>query len=178
MKAQSRARGRSVSLPQIRRPAVVSDGSAELTNTFLPGVRPVGARGRPAIYVAAGEFDRLAYLAQIFPGAGPRLLAQELDRAMVVDLRRSRRGFVRLGSTVTYLDREAGLDRDAGQRRTVTLVVPSHADPEQGKLSVTSPAGAALIGLSVGDVFGWRGDDGRPRELTVLRVENMDQAQP
>lgn len=118
--------------------------------------------------MAAGEFDRLAYLAETSPGAGPRLLAQELDRAMVVDPRRSRRGFIRLGSTVTYLDHVSD------QSRTVTLVIPSHADIDQGRLSVTAPAGAALIGLSVGDVFGWRGEDGRAHELTVLRVEEVD----
>ena len=121
--------------------------------------------------MAAAEFDRLAYLAETFPGAGPRLLAQELDRAVVVDARRTRRGFIRLGSTVTYLDHVSD------QSRTVTLVIPSHADIDQGRLSVTTPAGAALIGLSVGDVFGWRSEDGRSHELTVVRVENADDPQ-
>ncbi|HEX2561736.1 GreA/GreB family elongation factor [Phenylobacterium sp.] len=69
-------------------------------------------------------------------------------------------------STVSYLDHASG------QNRTVTLVLPHEADIDQGRLSVTAPAGAALLGLSAGDVFSWRGDDGRVHELTVLRVSD------
>ncbi|WP_414694161.1 hypothetical protein [Phenylobacterium sp.] len=43
--------------------------------------------------MAAAEFDRLADLAEAFHGPGARLLAEELDRAVVVEPRRTRRGF-------------------------------------------------------------------------------------
>ncbi|MFC3079444.1 GreA/GreB family elongation factor [Phenylobacterium terrae] len=141
-----------------------------MTKTTTTRAPARGDRTRPAVYVAASEFDRLANLAETFHGPGARLLAQELDRAVVVEARRPRRGFVRLHSTVSYLDHASG------QERTVALTLPSEADIDQGRLSVTAPAGAALIGLSVGDVFSWRGDDGRVHELTVLRVTDPDPA--
>lgn len=141
-----------------------------MTKTSTTRASARGDRTRPAVYVAASEFDRLASLAESFPGPGARLLAEELDRAVVVEPRRTRRGFVRLHSTVSYLDHVSG------QERTVTLVLPSEADIDQGRLSVTAPAGAALLGLSVGDVFGWRGQDGRLHELTVLRVTDPEAA--
>jgi regulator of nucleoside diphosphate kinase len=139
-----------------------------LTKTSTTRAKGRGERSRPAVYVAAAEYDRLADLAEAFHGPGARLLAEELERAVVVDPRRTRRGFVRLGSSVSYLDHASG------QNRTVTLVLPHEADIDQGRLSVTAPAGAALIGLSAGDVFSWRVDDGRVHELTVLSVADPD----
>lgn len=141
-----------------------------MTKTSTTRAHGRGERSRPAVYVAAAEFDRLADLAEAFHGPGARLLAQELDRAVVVEPRRTRREFVRLHSSVSYLDHASG------QHRTVTLTLPHEADIDQGRLSVTAPAGAALLGLCVGDVFGWRGEDGRSHELTVLRVSEPDAA--
>lgn len=141
-----------------------------MTKTSTTRAPARGDRTRPAVYVAASEFDRLADLAEAFHGPGARLLAEELDRAVVVEPRRTRRDFVRLGSTVSYLDHASG------QTRIVTLTLPHEADIDHGRLAVTAPAGAALLGLCVGDDFSWRGDDGRVHELTVLRVSAPDAA--
>ncbi|MET0294695.1 MAG: GreA/GreB family elongation factor [Phenylobacterium sp.] len=129
------------------------------------GVRRADARRRPRIHVAEQDYDRLAYLAEHAAGPGARLLERELERAVLVDPKRHRRPFVRLYSTVTFYE------PTTGQARRITLTPAAEADIDQGRLSVTAPVGAALLGLAIGDVFVWRGEDGREREVAVLRIE-------
>ncbi|MBS0490245.1 MAG: GreA/GreB family elongation factor, partial [Proteobacteria bacterium] len=74
--------------------------------------------------------------------------------------------FVRLGSKVTY--RDLILKRD----RTVRVGLPGEADVDENRISVLAPVGAALIGLSVGDVFRWEAPDARLREIEVLSIED------
>jgi regulator of nucleoside diphosphate kinase len=52
----------------------------------------------------------------------------------------------------------------------VTLVLPEQADISQGRASLMTPIGVALIGLSVGMTFRWITRDGEERSLTVLEV--------
>jgi regulator of nucleoside diphosphate kinase len=71
---------------------------------------------------------------------------------------------VRMGSTVEFR-------ADNGQQRTVTLVFPGDADIAEGKISILTPIGTALIGLSPGQSISWAARDGRRQRLTVLKVE-------
>lgn len=116
------------------------------------------------MHVADADLDRLTNLAEGRAGAGAALLSQELERAVVVAEGEPLDGFVRLYSTVEFVE------LSTGRRRTVQLTPPDEADIDASRCSVLAPVGAALIGLSVGDVFRWRGDDGRLRGVTVLRV--------
>ena len=59
----------------------------------------------------------------------------------------------------------------AGEHRRIELVFPGEADITKGRISILTPIGAALIGLSVGQSIGLTARDGRPQELTVLKVE-------
>ena len=52
----------------------------------------------------------------------------------------------------------------------MTLVFPDEADLASGKVSVMTPVGVALIGLSVGQSIEWR-TPGGARSLTVLKVD-------
>ena len=52
----------------------------------------------------------------------------------------------------------------------MTLVYPGEADIEQGKISILTPIGAALIGLSKGQSIDWATRTGEIRRLTVLEV--------
>jgi regulator of nucleoside diphosphate kinase len=70
---------------------------------------------------------------------------------------------VRMGSKVTYRT-------DSGQHPTVTLVYPVDADIAQGRISVMTPVGTALIGLRNGQSMSWRGRDNRKHMLTVVQV--------
>ncbi|EYD76666.1 Regulator of nucleoside diphosphate kinase [Rubellimicrobium mesophilum DSM 19309] len=90
-------------------------------------------------------------------------LLTELVRAEVLPEDQVPSGLVRMGSTLSFRT-------EAGQVRRVTLVFPQDADIAQGKVSVLTPIGAALVGLSVGQSIPWTGRDGRVHRLTVESV--------
>lgn len=52
--------------------------------------------------------------------------------------------------------------------RTTTLVFPGDADISEEKVSVLTPIGTALLGLSTGQSMRWLARDGREHELTVI----------
>jgi regulator of nucleoside diphosphate kinase len=54
----------------------------------------------------------------------------------------------------------------------VRVGLPGEANVDENRISVLAPIGAALIGLSVGDVFRWEGSDERAREIEVLSIED------
>jgi regulator of nucleoside diphosphate kinase len=60
---------------------------------------------------------------------------------------------------------------DDGRERRVELVFPGEADIGAGKISILTPIGTALIGLSEGQSIAWTARDGSERHLTVLKVE-------
>jgi regulator of nucleoside diphosphate kinase len=68
-----------------------------------------------------------------------------------------------MGSLVEYEAR--------GDRLRVQLVYPAQADVEAGRISVLTPIGTALLGLSAGQSIEWQTRDGRRQALTVLRVD-------
>lgn len=119
---------------------------------------------KPAIYVSEAEHERLWNLAHASETEGAALLARELDRAIVLQEGEGPGAFVRLGSLVEYRD------LTNGRVRQVRLATPDEADIDQGRLSVVTPVGAALIGLRAGDAFSWTADDGRARDLVIVRV--------
>jgi regulator of nucleoside diphosphate kinase len=55
--------------------------------------------------------------------------------------------------------------------RRATLVYPDEADLDAGRISVMTPIGAALIGLSVSQSIEWQTLSGGWRSLTVLAVD-------
>lgn len=121
----------------------------------------------PSIILTLSDYERLSNLAYTVadrtPG-GCEALFSELDRAVLVADGSLSTNVVRMGSTVTY-------KTEAGDARTVTLVFPGDADISDGKISVLTPVGTALLGLSTGQSITWNGRDGRPHQLTVFEVE-------
>jgi regulator of nucleoside diphosphate kinase len=140
------------------------------TSTPPPRAGKHLARGRapgtekPPIRVSEAEYEQLTAWAEGSSAPGAALLRRELDRAVLVKEGAPGAPFVRLNSPVEFEDLLSG------RRRKVVLVAPGAADMDQDRLSVLAPAGAALLGLGVGDAFGWVGEDGRPRVLAVTGV--------
>ena len=60
-------------------------------------------------------------------------------------------------------------DLDSGKDMVFTLVFPSDADTEQGKVSILAPLGTAVLGFRRGDTFEWN-MPGRVRRLQVEEV--------
>nr|NUR37789.1 nucleoside diphosphate kinase regulator [Sphingomonas sp.] len=120
----------------------------------------------PPIKIAEDESRRLSSLANSTMDLFPRVaqfLARELERATVAD-EKDLRGVVRMGSKVTYRDDETGASRQ------IVLVYPHQANIELNRISILTPVGAALIGLSVGQRIAFETPDKRIRGLTVLAV--------
>lgn len=97
------------------------------------------------------------------PEVGERLI-EEIARAKLVAPARMRDDVVTIGSEVTY--RDLAMDR----LHTVSVVYPEDADIEEGQISVLTPVGVALLGLSQGAVISWTTRDDETRQLQVLSV--------
>lgn len=122
----------------------------------------------PKIIVGASEQERLLALASSISGRNPDLaeeLIGEMDRARIVNDAKVPANAVRMNSNVEF-------ESDDGQRRKVTLVYPGEADIAAGRISILTPIGTALIGLSEGQSISWTARDGRKQKLTVLSVSD------
>ncbi len=129
-------------------------------------------RRKPAIILSKSDHGSLTRLAEAQAARDPDVSEQllvELDRARVVDDRKAPADVVRMGSTVRFTT-------EAGEERTVTLVYPAEADIARNRISILTPIGAALIGLSVSQCIDWTGRDGRTHGLTVESVDQLDLA--
>jgi regulator of nucleoside diphosphate kinase len=98
-------------------------------------------------------------------------LSQEIDRAHLVPSNEVGPDVVTLGSTVRFRE------RSSGATRLVRLVLPSEENSASGRLSILTPVGIALIGLSVGQEMEWSTRDGRTLGLTLLDVAHQPEAE-
>jgi regulator of nucleoside diphosphate kinase len=121
---------------------------------------------RPEIVLGAADHRQLNVLAMAVlthtPDQSDDLL-YELERARVVDDTNVPGDIIRMGSTVRYRT-------DTGQEPQVTLVYPVDADIAEGRISVLTPVGTALIGLRLGQSITWRDRAHKRHMLTVLAV--------
>jgi len=123
-------------------------------------------RRKPPISIARSEHQRLTKLAESQASRNPDVsdeLLTELERARVIDDTKIAEGVVRMGSQLRYTS-------DLGEDRAVVLVYPGEADISEGKVSIMTPIGTALIGLSAGQSIDWTARDGRVHRLTVETV--------
>jgi len=114
----------------------------------------------PGIVLARTDYAKLMKL-----GSVAEDLIYEIERAQVVDDAAVPDDAVRMGSRVRYRT-------DAGDEREVTVVYPAEADISQGRVSVMTPIGTALIGMRVGCAIEWTARNGKVNEMTVIAVDN------
>lgn len=120
----------------------------------------------PTIIVSEAEYDHLTIIAEKGGRSAPeaaRMLNAEMQRAIVVPSNKVPDRVVRMGSKVEFRF-------DSGQPREVTLDYPAKANISEGRISILTPIGAALIGLAEGQSITWKAVDGRLHKLVVLRV--------
>lgn len=123
----------------------------------------------PDISITTNDFDRLNNLADRASKDAPEVAAflhEELGRANLT-LRPTVEPRVRMGSFVYFRD----ADTETVQR--VRLVYPDQADSRQDLISILTPVGIALIGLSPGQSIKWRDHRGTLKKLTVLAVQDV-----
>lgn len=121
----------------------------------------------PKIILDKTLINRLESLASSMMRRSPTLaerMMEELARAKLVAPEKLRSDIVTIGSAVTYRD----LTSD--RIRTVVLCYPEDEDIDQGRISVLTPVGVALLGLSAGATIPWLTRDDETRTLEVLTV--------
>lgn len=129
------------------------------------------SKRNPKVVINADDLAHLEGLADGMLARHPTLadrLFEEIGRARVVAPAKMPRDVVSMGSTVTYRD------ETTGQEKSVTLVYPEEADITQLRVSVMTPIGVALLGLSAGASFYWDTRDNQRRTLTILSVEQPE----
>lgn len=141
-------------------------------SSSLPHGEPVlsARKELPPIMMSGIDFDRLDRLVTAVADKHPdtaAFLSREISRATIVPSTIVPPGLVTMGALVEFRD------DTTGQTRTVTLVYPHEADVEAGQVSILTPVGAALIGLSVGQSIEWQTPAGGWRSLTVLGVRGI-----
>ncbi|MDF2809630.1 MAG: nucleoside diphosphate kinase regulator [Microvirga sp.] len=124
-------------------------------------------RGKlPRIMVSDVERDCLMRLAHAASESMPEIAASllsELERAKVVS--------GSLPPAVVRMNSQVRFAYDDGEKREAKLVYPDQADVPDNWISVLTPIGAALIGLTQGQTIPWSGYDGQTHLLTILHVE-------
>ena len=141
----------------------------------MTSVQPQVTRPAGPIYLTVSDMERLMALVNGYRLQGREdgnldLLEEELDRALVMDAGR------RLPSNVVTLDsRVLVVDLDSGEERLFTLVLPSKANVDEGRISVLAPLGMAVLGYRAGEEIEWDVPGGR-RRLKVRRVIHQPEA--
>lgn len=122
--------------------------------------------GDPPIRVLRDDLEKLENLLDAMHRSYARVsmfLQQELLRADIVE-RPTRTPFVQLGSRVDFSDEE-------GTVHSATLYMPEEACPHlPDGLSILTPVGCALLGLSPGQSIAYQTVDGRQKRVTVHKV--------
>lgn len=125
-------------------------------------------RRAPRVTIDQSHLADLESLAEGAMDRSPQVadkLFEELSRARIVDSGKLPANVVTIGNTVTYRDETTGAER------TVTLVYPREADISQNRVSVVTPIGVALLGLTEGASFSWEARNNVTHQFTIVRVE-------
>jgi len=126
------------------------------------------ATARPPIHMIDTEADALTNLALGVADRLPELsemLLEEIARATLHEAADLPPDVVSMNATVRFAD-EAN-----GREHHYRLVYPGDADISAGRLSILTPIGAGLIGLSRGQSILWPDRTGKTRRLEILGVE-------
>jgi len=122
---------------------------------------------KPEIILAQTDYDCLSGFAEFHARDASDVvdeLLTELDRAKIVPDHQVPAKTIRMGSVFAFHTGD-------GKERDVTLVFPAKADIAAGRISILTPIGAALIGLTEGQSINWMARDGQRHVLTVTRVD-------
>jgi regulator of nucleoside diphosphate kinase len=121
------------------------------------------------IYITDFDHNRLSNLLN---GAGSwnkkdknylTRLEEELEWAQVVSPKEIP------GDVVTMNSQARVRDLDSSEEMIVTLVFPTEADYERGRLSILAPIGTALLGYRAGDTVEWE----VPAGVRRLKIEQV-----
>lgn len=130
---------------------------------------------RDNIVITKGDYDRLRPLVdggRAFSGSDAQSvgrLAQELDRAEIVERE------ALSGDVITMNSRAKLKDLDSGEMREYRLIFPTQ-ERHGNDISILAPIGTAMLGYKVGDVIEWQVPRGI-RRFEVVEVLYQPEAQ-
>jgi regulator of nucleoside diphosphate kinase len=130
---------------------------------------------RPPLHMLAAESDMIASLALQTEHRNPliaAMLLEEIERAELHDVDTLPDTAVTIGSEVEFVDEKSC------QLRKVELVLPAAANIAEGRISILTPMGAALYGLTAGQSIDWPDLDGHSRRIRILRVRQPSLDEP
>lgn len=120
----------------------------------------------PDLIINSRDAERLGSLLERLDGSEPTIgqLQDELARACLLPPERIPPQVVTMRSVVRFYLSTAGRELE------LRLVYPRELQDPAQEVSVLSPVGAALLGLSAGDSIDWLLPDGREARITVTAV--------
>jgi regulator of nucleoside diphosphate kinase len=130
---------------------------------------------RPPIHLLASESDMVGSLALQVEHRQPvvaAMLLEEIERAELHELETLPDTAITIGSEVDFVDERTN------QMRTVELVLPARANIAEGRISILTPIGAALYGLTAGQSIDWPDLDGHERRIRIVRVRQPLDGEP
>lgn len=122
---------------------------------------------KPNIIVSSLDAERLEILLDALPPAEAAAhdgLLDELGRAEIVAPQDMPPGVVTMNSTVRF-----EIDTPHEELR-LTLAYPRDMANTTDAISILTPVGTALLGLSVGDAIDWPRPDGQLARVRILEV--------
>lgn len=125
--------------------------------------------------VTDADLDRLAKLIEMYQGKEQvELLEMKLLHARIVDQYETPADLVTMNTKARCTN--GNQEESYHGSETLTIVYPSDAVIEEGRISVLAPLGVALLGSRVGETVEWRGHDGMKRSLTIAEVVYQPEA--
>lgn len=124
---------------------------------------------KPEITVSTSDLERLEGLLSTPPTRNRSDLdglRAELDRANILDTDGMPADVIMMNSRARFREETSGREYE------LTLAWPHEANAADGKVSIFSPAGSALLGLSVGQRIDWQTPEGHAIQLRVLAVSH------
>lgn len=122
-------------------------------------------QSKPDIVVSSTDYNRLGAMLDNLPRSEVAdLLASELERARILDTEQMPADVVMMHTTVKFTV------LSTGRESTYTLSYPREVNGSEDKLSVLTPVGSALIGMSVGQEIEWPLPDGKATRVRIDKV--------
>ena len=122
---------------------------------------------KPPITVSSLDAERIEALLDALPPTSEfnrELLLDELARAEIVEPHAMPAGVVTMNSTARF---EIGSPKE---QFSLTLSYPKDMHQVENGISILTPIGAALLGLSIGDAIDWPRPDGQLVQVRLLEV--------
>ena len=124
---------------------------------------------QPSIFITTKDVEKLrdlirdAYHTEYHGSDYLKKLAEEIEKASVVQPDQIPSNVITLNSTARLVDRETK------EEMVYSLVFPEDADTSQGKISILAPIGTAMLGYKAGNTFEWDTPGGK----RIIHVEEI-----